>query len=300
MLKKICEKHYVLPQSLLLPPKSVRTDRGRPEAIGGFAPVYKGAYGTCSVALKVFRVRDDDNVPEGVHRSFYTEAILWKHLRHTNITPFHGVDNSLFSMALVSEWQPFGTVIDYLTTHPSADRLRLMIDVAEGLDYLHGSHIVHGDLKGNNILVNIRHGAVLADFGLAGLDPEFVHPTRSVTEGSIPWMAPEIIDPENVELHSAWYTTQSDVYSFSLTMWEMFTCQVPFYGTNNIHKLTCLIVDGARPQRPLQAKAAGLSDDMWNLIEMCWQKDRTKRPNIPYVLEALKQAHGDFASTNLI
>ena len=89
---------------------------------------------------------------------------MWKHLRHQNIVPFIGVTQD--PLQFVSEWMPNGTLTDYLGTNPGANRVGLvslsraidalqitffffkLLDVAEGLAYLHAEHTTHGDLKG--------------------------------------------------------------------------------------------------------------------------------------------------------
>ena len=88
---------------------------------------------------------------------------MWKHLRHRNIVPFIGVTQD--PLQFVSEWMPNGTLTEYLNHNPGANRVDLvsfflvitallvqsfskLLDIAEGLAYLHAEHTTHGDLKG--------------------------------------------------------------------------------------------------------------------------------------------------------
>ena len=88
---------------------------------------------------------------------------MWKHMRHQNIVPFIGVTQD--PLQFVSEWMPNGTLTEYLSQNPGASRVDLvgfslvitallvlisskLLDVAEGLAYLHAKHTTHGDLKG--------------------------------------------------------------------------------------------------------------------------------------------------------
>jgi len=87
---------------------------------------------------------------------------VWKHLTHPNIVPFFGITPVPFQLIL--EWMPGGDLLEYIKDHPSADRLHLvgaycflrsnadsrsqLLDVAEGLHFLHSRNVVHGDLKG--------------------------------------------------------------------------------------------------------------------------------------------------------
>ena len=88
---------------------------------------------------------------------------MWKRLRHQNIVPFIGVTQD--PLQFVSEWMPNGTLTQYLSQNPGVNRVNLvsfslaitallvplyfkLLDVAEGLAYLHAKHATHGDLKG--------------------------------------------------------------------------------------------------------------------------------------------------------
>jgi serine/threonine protein kinase len=92
---------------------------------------------------------------------------VWKRLRHPNVVPFLGVTNK--PLQFVSEWMSGGTLTNYVKRHPGANRVGLvslfstigsdqyrylpkLLDVAEGLNYLHTSHTIHGDLKGAGVL----------------------------------------------------------------------------------------------------------------------------------------------------
>ena len=88
---------------------------------------------------------------------------MWKRLRHQNIVPFIGVTQD--PLQFVSEWMPNGILTDYLGENPGVNRISLvsfsratnallmpfsskLLDIAEGLAYLHANHTTHGDLKG--------------------------------------------------------------------------------------------------------------------------------------------------------
>ena len=118
-----------------------------------------------------------------------------------------------------------------------------MKDVAEGLQYLHDSDVVHGDLKGagvffavlpiyliqlcfqQNILVGDLSRARLADFGLACIlcDSNTTNPptTKSNSAGSVRWMAPELFDPDLAELDSSRPSRASDIYAFGMVVYEV-------------------------------------------------------------------------------
>ncbi|EMD36911.1 hypothetical protein CERSUDRAFT_50977, partial [Gelatoporia subvermispora B] len=220
---------------------------------------------------------------------FCKEAAIWKCLRHPNITTFCGIDTTHFPLCLVSEWMPHGSVKTYLERNPAANRLILLADISAGLAYLHDIGIMHGDLKCPNILINNLRRACLSDFGLtafdyAGRSDLFVATT--VSANSTRWTAPELLDPELFGLDHVRLTRASDVYSFGMVTWEIFTGQFPFRKLRDpvVIRKVCA---NDRPQRPLEARTFGLCDEVWAMAESCWQRDPSQRPSIASVLEQL-------------
>ncbi|KAI6150061.1 kinase-like domain-containing protein [Pisolithus thermaeus] len=99
----------------------------------------------------------------------------------------------------------------------------LIRDIAEGLHYLH-SHpkgpIIHGDLKGDNVLIDQNGRALLTDFGLSvHINSSFTMTVNSPCGGSLYWMAPELVEDKG----AIPATTKSDVWSFGMTA---LVCQV--------------------------------------------------------------------------
>ncbi|KAF9646807.1 kinase-like protein, partial [Thelephora ganbajun] len=114
---------------------------------------------------------------------------------HPNVASFLGFcSGSPFS--LVYPWMSNGNLSDYLREHLGVDKLGLLIDVAKGLAYMHGLHLVHGDLKGcANILINKNRRACIADFGLSTITG--IRILMSFTPGgTYRWMSSELYDPE--------------------------------------------------------------------------------------------------------
>ncbi|KZS87891.1 kinase-like protein, partial [Sistotremastrum niveocremeum HHB9708] len=126
---------------------------------------------------------------------------------------------TLFS--LVSPWMSHGTIGEYVHKYPDVDRMSLMIDVAEGIAYLHSKGIVHGDLKGGNVLITDQKRAVLADFGLSrleNLDTVFNNSSAQSTtthnlRGTVRYMAPELLRDETPTP-----TQAADMWAFGCLM----------------------------------------------------------------------------------
>ncbi|OCH92540.1 kinase-like protein [Obba rivulosa] len=182
----------MLPVAFLLAPGTVKTTYtpyDEPDGSGGFADVWKGIYNGRVVALKVIR-----GIASKSSRS--SEAVIWKYLRHRNITPFYGIDVHSFRLSFVSNWMIHGTVTSFLKNNPSANCLSILPISLQDSKYLHDMGIVHGDIKCSNILIDEHFVAKIADFGLSALSYSHKLTTRSTVAGSLRYTAPEIIDPE--------------------------------------------------------------------------------------------------------
>ncbi|KAF8145715.1 kinase-like domain-containing protein [Mycena galopus ATCC 62051] len=211
------------------------------------------------------------------------EALVWRGLHHPHILTFIGIDRETFpSLALVSPWMEHGTVLHYLDRHGRANVDKLdrwkyhntvvqLFQIAQGIEYLHSRNIVHGDLKGANILINDDWTACLADFGLSAFTD--VTSTRSSTQraGSAYWMAPELIDPDRFNCKFV-RTPATDVYAFAC----LYTGRPPFSKLLDIVAML-RILNRERAQRPTGPPT--MSDALWQNITEYWTADPAARPS---------------------
>ncbi|KAJ7255008.1 kinase-like domain-containing protein [Mycena haematopus] len=274
LLGKLCEKCDKFPTSLM-----ISGVKHRDECVsvpGGFADVHRAIYDDRPVALKHMRMFQDTDQRD-TRRRFYREALVWQRLRHLNIVPLIGIDTESFapSLCLVSPWMKNGTVNTYLRGREGDERQctvnRLIREIAQGLAFLHDEGVVHGDLRGANILVSDDENACLTDFGLTVLVDASTSPTRN-DAGCARWMAPEIL-----ENHPR--TPASDIYAFACVCLELYTGYPPFHGVLLLAPTVTyhVVVKGVRPNRP----AGNLIPDLvWDLMQKCWAHNVADRPTI--------------------
>jgi len=153
-------------------------------------------------------------------------------------------------------------------------------------------NVIHGDLKGDNILVNHNGSACLCDFGLASIKVAAgtVRSTR-VGRGTVHFMAPELFGDENddVDEKPPIPTASSDVYALSIVFIEIFTGEVP-YARAIEAQVIYRTITGFRPKRPENSVKLGLSDEVWEILQKCWDHDPSERPEAHLVLDWLSQA----------
>ncbi|KDR73031.1 hypothetical protein GALMADRAFT_73323 [Galerina marginata CBS 339.88] len=270
-------------------------------AHGSFSDVWKGTWEDPiekrprMVALKFLRQIMVQNVREKLLKRLQAEVIAWHRLCHKNVSQLFGIVQSPNSIAMVSQWCDNGTVCSYLKHNPDANRMKLLIQIASGISYLHTVKpiIIHGDLKGGNILVDESGNAIITDFGLSKVLGEMSDPANKATSifaGSTRWMAPELILALVEDLLPP-ITTFSDVYAFASICLEIASGQLPYPNRSNDHAVTVDIIRGVKPIRSstclLNLNSEG-EDAFWDILGQCWNSEPALRPTMPHVLAFLE------------
>uniref|UniRef100_A0A0W0F905 Protein kinase domain-containing protein n=1 Tax=Moniliophthora roreri TaxID=221103 RepID=A0A0W0F905_MONRR len=259
-----------------------------PVAGGGFGDIWRGSLGEGKqvVCLKVVKMYLMSDVKR-LLKEYMQEAIVWRQLKHPNVLPCLGLyylDDSHERLCLISPWMENGNLVEFLQAHPqeSIDRFQLMHDVANGLSYLHSLKIIHGDLKGVNILMTPSRRACIADFGLCRVADSQVFKITSSTchaRGTARWSAPEILMGNRT-------SAESDIYAYGCVCYEIIAGLQPFHEKPNDAAVALAVWQGMRPSRPLNMN---LHDDLWSLLMRCWESDPRSRPSPEELLMSLAE-----------
>ncbi|CAL1715900.1 unnamed protein product [Somion occarium] len=276
-----------------------------PELHGSFADIWKGEWNEKGlmgvggmkriVALKVLRQHMKNNVKEKLLKRLKYEVLTWYRLRHPHIIQFYGIVRWPQTLAMVSPWCKNGTVVQYLKEiNPDADRLALIAQIASGVAYLHNFEpvVIHGDLKGNNILVDGAGRALIADFGVSNVIEDFASSgsgslAESLLGGAVRWIAPEIIHilvQDNGRVPEL--TKASDVYAFAAVCLEIVTGKLPYPHRSNACVVIIDKMAGVKPcygvSRTLQScprMSNHTREEFWAMLDHCW-KDCDLRPSM--------------------
>ncbi|EIW81847.1 kinase-like protein [Coniophora puteana RWD-64-598 SS2] len=221
------------------------------------------------------------------------EAAIWRYLRHPNVLPFLGAVYNGTEIHVVTPFMENGSVMDYLERNPDVDRVRLILDVAKGLHYLHTfiPTIIHGDIKGANVLITDDGAACIADFGTIGIKDDArtnFNASSTAVGRTFAFAAPELL--EGAPGHSR-HTPQSDMYAFGGLCYELFSGDPPFAGWSPF-SLVNAISNGTLPGRPVAGPgAAQLDDALWDMITRCWRSEPSERPTAKVVIQFLEERY---------
>ncbi|XP_010224380.1 PREDICTED: tyrosine-protein kinase TXK [Tinamus guttatus] len=241
---------------------------------GQFGVVQLGKWkATLKVAIKMIHegaMSEDD---------FIEEAKVMMHLCHPKLVQLYGVCTYHRPLYVVTEFMENGCLLSYLRQRRgklSRDILLGMCqDVCEGMHYLERNRFIHRDLAARNCLVNANHVVKVSDFGMARyvIDDEYI--SSSGAKFPIKWSSPEVF-------HFKKYSSKSDVWSFGVLMWEVFTeGKMPFESKSN-SEVVREISEGNRLYRPYLAPHA-----VYKVMYSCWHEKPDGRPTFAELLETL-------------
>jgi len=289
VLCKLCGRRALLPNSLQIPLCYDQSDT--PLYRGGFAEVWKGEHQGRQVAVKVLRVYSTSDF-EKIASRFCREVVTWKTLHHPNVLPLLGVTMGVYDFALASEWMKNGNINEFARARPNVNRFELLKDVALGLIYMHGKVVIHGDLKGANILIDQDGHARLADFGLLTIVLDLTNLTvsgSSAEGGMIRWTSPELLDPDRFGLKDNKPTRESDCYALGMVIYEVLSGKFPFAPLKDFIVMW-KVIEGERPEIPEGVERAWFTGNLWQMLERCWESEPKSRPSIAAVQGHLEQA----------
>ncbi|XP_015930975.1 tyrosine-protein kinase JAK2 [Parasteatoda tepidariorum] len=218
-------------------------------------------------------------------KDFQREINILKQLCHPNIVTIIGLVEDPDIM-LVMEYIRSGNLLDYVkrlkdeVSH--TQMLCFAVGIAEGMRYLESNNIVHRDLAARNVLVASEDHVKISDFGLAQITEN--HYYKLKTDRSLPlrWYAIESVLQGK-------FSHKSDVWSFGITLWEMFT-----HGSNAQIKdeegkgiddkdLGQYLAEGKRLEYPKNCPA-----QVYTLMKHCWMADSHARPSFSDILVTLE------------
>ncbi|KAG8908801.1 hypothetical protein FRB99_003039 [Tulasnella sp. 403] len=224
-----------------------------------------------------------EHLDYGDIQAFLREAGAWSTLNHNHLLRFIGVGMLDGHTYLVSPLVANGSIMTYLRREPNAYRLQLLREAADGITYLHSKGIIHGDIKGSNILISDNVQALVCDFGLSKLTNAKTATTREGA-GSVRWQAPEL-------WNGAPRSEKTDVYSFGMTIAEVLSGETPFRRYTQISRvILAVMLEGDRPEKS-PASSHGVSyQKAWDVAERCWDTEPSGRPNMAHASELLSSA----------
>ncbi|XP_062399831.1 uncharacterized protein LOC134089404 [Sardina pilchardus] len=247
------KKHYV-------DASTITVDYSNRIGRGAYGAVYTGSYQETPAAIKIIPIED------GLHIA--NEFLIPLHLSHPHIVRMMAVAKSETQILIANEYIHGANLQEILYKKNTPlqlqleDKLFVALDIAMAVDYIHGKHIIHQDLKPANIMIAADKKAYLTDWGMADCKGA-ISMTTGLHSGRLggtpPYMAPECL----VECEKC--STMSDMWSLGITLLEMFTNSQP-WSSNDMQEIRKLLYKHQSPHALAKLQPA-LEDIVKPLIE---------------------------------
>uniref|UniRef100_A0AAX7ULH0 Tyrosine-protein kinase n=1 Tax=Astatotilapia calliptera TaxID=8154 RepID=A0AAX7ULH0_ASTCA len=193
---------------------------------------------------------------------FIEEAKVMMKLSHPKLVQLYGVCSQQRPIYIVTEFMEQGCLLNYLRQRRGSFNqgclLSICLDVCEGMAHLEANGFIHRDLAARNCLVNDSLVVKVSDFGMTRYVLDDQYTSSSGAKFPVKWSPPEVFN-------FCKYSSKSDVWSYGVLMWEVFTeGRMPFEQSPN-HEVVTLVTQGHRLYRPKMAKPA-----IYDTMQMCW------------------------------
>jgi mitogen-activated protein kinase kinase kinase len=255
---------------------------------GSFGSVYLALHAITGELMAVKQV-ELPNVAKGTEgdkkknlmiNALKQEIDLLQGLQHQHIVQYLGTSSDEDHLNIFLEYVPGGSIAGMLKQYNTFQEplvRNFTRQILEGLSYLHSRNIIHRDIKGANILVDNRGSVKISDFGVSkktnfgGMND--APGTRTSLQGSVFWMAPEVVRQSGQSL-------KSDIWSVGCLIVEMFTGSRPFPSMTTLQTLFAVGSNNESPSIPDSA-----SDEAKGFLAKTFEIDHNKRPGADELLK---------------
>lgn len=251
---------------------------------GAFCVVAKAcADGLGTVAVKTPR----EKAPDSNKKDLLAEYELMKQLRpHSNVIQLMGAVTRSDPIMVIFEYIPYGDLLGFLRRSRGVDDnyyndpdvrpsssltsqqlLKFAREIADGMAFLADNKIIHRDLAARNVLVGEEETCKITDFGMArDVQQNDIYQKRSKGRLPVKWTAVE-------SLLYGRCTSQSDVWSYGIVLYEIFTIGGKPYPNIQAHHIPYMLKDNYRMPKPVH-----LDDEIYALMCECWKTEPDRRP----------------------
>uniref|UniRef100_A0A8C2TBM1 Tyrosine-protein kinase n=1 Tax=Coturnix japonica TaxID=93934 RepID=A0A8C2TBM1_COTJA len=243
---------------------------------GNFGEVYKGTLkDKTPVAVKTCK----EDLPQELKIKFLSEARILKQYDHPNIVKLIGVCTQRQPIYIVMELVPGGDFLSFLRKKKdelkTKQLVKFSLDAASGMAYLESKNCIHRDLAARNCLVGESNILKISDFGMSRQEDDGVYSSSGLKQIPIKWTAPEA-------LNYGRYTSESDVWSFGILLWETFSLGVcPYPGMTN-QQAREQVEKGYRMSAPQKCP-----EEIYKIMQRCWDYHPENRPKFSEIQKEL-------------
>uniref|UniRef100_A0AAY4DZH2 Tyrosine-protein kinase n=1 Tax=Denticeps clupeoides TaxID=299321 RepID=A0AAY4DZH2_9TELE len=243
---------------------------------GNFGEVFKGTLrDKTPVAVKTCK----EDLPQDLKIKFLSEARILKQYDHPNIVKLIGVCTQRQPIYIVMELVPGGDFLSFLRKKKedlkAKQLVKFALDAAAGMAYLELKNCIHRDLAARNCLVGDSNLLKISDFGMSRQEDDGIYSSSGLKQIPIKWTAPEA-------LNYGRYSSESDVWSYGILLWETFSLGMcPYPGMTN-QQAREQVEKGYRMSCPQKCP-----EEVYKIMQKCWEYKPENRPKFADIQKEL-------------
>ncbi|XP_015423222.1 PREDICTED: tyrosine-protein kinase Fes/Fps [Myotis davidii] len=253
--------------------------------LGNFGEVFSGRLRVDNTLVAVKSCRE--TLPPDLKAKFLQEARILKQYSHPNIVRLIGVCTQKQPIYIVMELVQGGDFLTFLRTEGARLRMKTLLqmvgDAAAGMEYLESKGCIHRDLAARNCLVTEKNVLKISDFGMSREEEDGIYAASGgLRQVPVKWTAPEA-------LNYGRYSSESDVWSFGILLWETFSLGASPYPNLSNQQTREFIEKGGRLPCPELCP-----DAVFRLMEQCWAYEPGERPSFSAIhqeLQCIRKRH---------
>lgn len=245
---------------------------------GNFGEVFSGRLRADNTPVAVKSCRE--TLPPDLKAKFLQEARILKQYNHPNIVRLIGVCTQKQPIYIVMELVQGGDFLTFLRTEGARLRVKTLLqmvgDAAAGMEYLESKCCIHRDLAARNCLVTEKNVLKISDFGMSREEADGIYAASAgLRQVPVKWTAPEA-------LNYGRYSSESDVWSFGILLWETFSLGASPYPNLTNQQTREFVEKGHRLPCPELCP-----DAVFRLMEQCWAYEPGQRPSFSIICQEL-------------
>nr|KAF6399206.1 FES proto-oncogene, tyrosine kinase [Molossus molossus] len=246
---------------------------------GNFGEVFSGRLRVDNTLVAVKSCRE--TLPPDLKAKFLQEARILKQYSHPNIVRLIGVCTQKQPIYIVMELVQGGDFLTFLRTEGARLRMKTLLqmvgDAAAGMEYLESKGCIHRDLAARNCLVTEKNVLKISDFGMSREEEDGIYAASGgLRQVPVKWTAPEA-------LNYGRYSSESDVWSFGILLWETFSLGASPYPNLSNQQTREFVEKGGRLPCPELCP-----DAVFRLMEQCWAYEPGQRPSFSAIYQELQ------------
>ncbi|XP_007470612.1 PREDICTED: tyrosine-protein kinase Fes/Fps isoform X4 [Lipotes vexillifer] len=246
---------------------------------GNFGEVFSGRLRADNTLVAVKSCRE--TLPPDLKAKFLQEARILKQYSHPNIVRLIGVCTQKQPIYIVMELVQGGDFLTFLRTEGARLRVKTLLqmvgDAAAGMEYLESKCCIHRDLAARNCLVTEKNVLKISDFGMSREEADGIYAASGgLRQVPVKWTAPEA-------LNYGRYSSESDVWSFGILLWETFSLGASPYPNLSNQQTREFVEKGGRLPCPELCP-----DAVFRLMEQCWASEPGQRPSFSTIYQELQ------------